>query len=171
MAKCLTSPKRQCCPPLLQPSPLPRRCAGRRGSSRSLLKPVRSLPAWPCRASLTGTQLWHHAPSRPKSSCSCAPLISLLHHHCSLSSSPLQASVGPGCPRGVCFDQVGFLVSFSRFLVPQATVPRSFRGAHHHDAPLSCCSFGDEGSLHSVPCDRRISLPRARPRRVIRRSS
>ena len=47
--------------------------------------------------------------------------------------------------------------SLSRFLVPLATVPRSFEGALHHDEKLNCCCLGDKGSLRSVPCDRRIN--------------
>ena len=96
MAKCLISPIRQCCPPLLQPTPL---------------------LAWPRRASSTGTNLWHRAISRQKS------LPPLLHsigifccQDCFLSSSLSRHQWAQGAQGTAAWIRSGSLFFFLLFL-------------------------------------------------------
>ena len=74
---------------------------------------------------------------------SCAPLTSLLHKNRSFFAPP--SIRRPRVPRRRMLrsDIYDSFVPFSGHFVPQASVPRSFQKAHHHDVSLGCCSLGE----------------------------
>ena len=113
--------------------------------------------------------LWHRAILRQKSLPPLLHSIGIFAVPRLLSSSPLQTSVGPGCPMDGCLGQVWFRVCFS--LVFLTNKPRYHNLPKGHVAAMHRSAVAPLGMKALCVMQLARTLPCTRPRKVKRRSA